>query len=213
MPASKNIAVRQAEPDDMRAVATIYLAAFEESVRDLGLERMQPAAVADIMDISRVAEPAGFFIAELGNEAAGYAISSSDVSRIRRIGLPRLPALLWRWVTGRYDVALSSAIRLVREKLLFWRHAKLPGTDCPARLLSLAVHPRAQGHGLGGALFSAALDHLRDVGVPRVRLEVRPDNDVARHIYEKAGFHSVGQVHDTRGPWDVMILHLEANSD
>jgi len=100
------------------------------------------------------------------------------------------------------------ALRLAREKLMFWRHADLPGADCPARILSLAVHPRGQGRGLGKALMAAALAYLGAQGATCVRLEVRPDNAPARHIYEKTGFRSVGQVHDTRGPWEVMILEL-----
>jgi len=192
----------------MADVAGIYLAAFPDSLRALGLESIRPVAVDDIMAICLDAEPEGFLVAEVDGRPAGYAICPSDAGRIQRAGLRHLPAIAWRWVTGQYGVGLRAVARLAREKLMFWRQADLPGADCPARILSLAVHPRGQGHGLGKALMAAALDYLRAQGASRVRLEVRPDNAAARHIYEKMGFRDVGQVHDTRGPWDVMILEL-----
>ncbi|MEA3400186.1 MAG: GNAT family N-acetyltransferase [Armatimonadota bacterium] len=201
--------IRRARPEDMPAVAEIYLAAFQDSVRDLGLEGIRPRAIADIMGICLAAEPEGFLVADVEGQPAGYVVCPSAVRRIRAAGVRRLPGILWRWLTGRYGVGLGAALRLAREKLMFWRHADLPEADVPARVLSLAVHPRGQGRGLGKALFSAALEYLRGQDARRVRLEVRPDNEVARHIYEKAGFRSVGQAHDTRAPWEVMVLDLE----
>ncbi len=201
-------AIRPARPQDMADVAGIYLAAFPESLRDLGLEGIRPAAVGDVMALCLDAEPEGFLIAEIAGRPAGYVICPSDAGRIRRAGLRHLPALAWRWITGRYGLGLRVALRLAREKLMFWRHADLPGADCPARILSLAVHPRGQGRGLGKGLMAAALEYLRAQGATCVRLEVRPGNPAARHIYEKIGFREVGQVHDTRGAWDVMVLEL-----
>lgn len=200
--------VRQATTDDMPAVAEVYLSAFPDSLRDLGLQGVRPGAVADVMAICLAAEPEGFLVATIDGSLAGYVICPADVGRMRGAGLRRMPGIAWRWLTGRYGVGLRAVIRLAREKLMFWGHADLPGADCPARILSIAVHPRGQGHGLGTALMAAALDYLRGRGASCVRLEVRPDNAAAHHIYEKLGFRDVGQVHDTRGPWDVMLLEL-----
>lgn len=200
--------IRCAQPEDMEAVARIYLAAFPDSVRDLGLEGVRPQAVADVMGMALAAEPEGFLVADVEAEPAGYVICPADVRRIRGTALRRLPILVWRWLTGRYGVGLGPALRLVREKLMFWRHAELPEANVPARVLSIAVYPRGQGRGVGTALFAAALEYLRGQCATRVRLEVRPDNEVARHIYERAGFRGVGRVHDTRGAWEVMVLEL-----
>ena len=205
-------AIRQAGPEDMAAVAEIYLGAFQDSVRDLELEGIRPVAIADVMSICLAAEPKGFLIAAVEGEPTGYVIGSGNIRRVRSAGLQRLPTILWRWLTGRYGVGLGPAVRLAREKLLFWRHAEVPEADCPARVLSLAVHPRGQGQGVGKALFAASLDYLREHDVERVRLEVRPGNEVARQMYRNAGFRSVGQVHDTRGPWEIMVLKLEDNN-
>jgi len=197
----------------MPAVAKVYLAAFPDSLRDLGLLGLRPEAVADVMAICHAAEPAGFLVATIDGSVAGYVICPTDARRIRGAGLRRAPAMAWRWLSGRYGVGWRAMVRLAREKLMFWRHSDLPGADFPARILSLAVHPHGQGHGLGKALMAAALESLRARGARCVRLEVRPDNAAARHIYERLGFRTVGQVHDTRGPWDVMLLELESPDD
>ncbi|HDP89400.1 MAG TPA: GNAT family N-acetyltransferase [Thioalkalivibrio sp.] len=204
--------IRRAGARDVADVAGIYLAAFPDSLRDLGLEGIRPVAVRDIMAVCLDAEPEGFLVADVDGRPAGYVICASDAGRIRRAGLGHLPAILWRWVRGRYAIGLRAALRLAREKLMSWRHPDLPGADCPARFVSLAVHPRGQGHGLGRALFEAALDYLRAKGHTRIRLEVRPHNAAARRIYETNGFRSVGQVHDTRGPWEVMMLELGSSN-
>lgn len=200
--------IRRATADDMPGVAEVYLSAFPDSLRDLGLEGVRPAAVADVMAICLAAEPEGFLVATIDGAVAGYVICPSDARRIRGAGLRRMPGIAWRWLTGRYGIGLRAVTRLAREKLMFWGHSDLPEADCPARILSIAVHPRGQGHGLGKTLMAAALHYLRGRGASCVRLEVRPTNVAARHIYQKLGFRDVGEVEDTRGPWDVMLLEL-----
>lgn len=53
-----------------------------------------------------------------------------------------------------------------------------------------AVHPDAQGNGLGTALYEAALDHMRKAGmkVASVGTGGDPSHAPARRAYEKAGF-------------------------
>ncbi len=54
----------------------------------------------------------------------------------------------------------------------------------------IVVDPRHQGNGVGGALTSFALDHLRDAGVTLVEVGTGgdPGHAPARHTYENAGF-------------------------
>ncbi|MGD9494776.1 MAG: GNAT family N-acetyltransferase [Armatimonadota bacterium] len=207
------VVVRPARRADLRSAAEIYLAAFPDSVRELGLKGIRPAAVADVFGIAFAAEREAFLMADVGASPIGYVVCSSDVARLRWATLPILPGLVRRWLMGRYGVGLRAVLRLVRDKQVFSRHPDPPGAGCPARVLSLAVHPRGQGHGLGKALMAAALDYLRGRGATCVRLEVRPDNAAARHIYESLGFRDVGRVQDTRGPWDVMLLELGSSDD
>lgn len=59
-------------------------------------------------------------------------------------------------------------------------------------ILNLCIRGERQGAGYGGML----LDHLLHIAgrhkADVAFLEVRPTNAVARHLYEKAGFHEVG---------------------
>ncbi|HEY6424785.1 MAG TPA: mycothiol synthase [Pseudonocardiaceae bacterium] len=52
----------------------------------------------------------------------------------------------------------------------------------------IAVDPDAQGTGLGSALITAGLTHLRERGLPEVLLYVESDNATALRAYQKLGF-------------------------
>ena len=62
--------------------------------------------------------------------------------------------------------------------------------------LTVVVHPRVQGQGLGRSLFTAFLDHVRqhETGVTRVELITRESNARARKLYESLGFQLEGRL-------------------
>lgn len=62
-----------------------------------------------------------------------------------------------------------------------------------ARLYSIAVAPGFEGKGVGRALLDAAEKAAFDHDRMMLRLEVRQDNARAIAIYEKAGYHRIGQ--------------------
>lgn len=68
------------------------------------------------------------------------------------------------------------------------RHAADAG-----EILNLAVVPESRGRGVGQALVTCALTHLRVRGVAAVYLEVRESNAVARRLYQRLGFQEVGR--------------------
>ena len=55
-------------------------------------------------------------------------------------------------------------------------------------ILSVAVKEEARNLGIGKALMTHIMDHLRDAGVPDVRLEVRKSNARAILFYKRLGF-------------------------
>ena len=59
----------------------------------------------------------------------------------------------------------------------------------------LAVKPALQGAGRGRRLLEGAMRLLAGYGVTRVRLEVRPSNERALALYERAGFEVLAR-HD-----------------
>lgn len=55
-------------------------------------------------------------------------------------------------------------------------------------LYYLAVDPAVQKGGLGRAMVAAAEDWLRQRGVPKVMLMVRPENEQVRAFYDALGY-------------------------
>lgn len=58
----------------------------------------------------------------------------------------------------------------------------------------LAVHPEAQGAGVGRRLLTAALVRLTTAGAAVVKLEVRAGNAPAKSLYHDVGFEPVRQI-------------------
>lgn len=63
-----------------------------------------------------------------------------------------------------------------------------PDGDDALELTKMAVTQRAQGHGVGRQLLSAAIDAFRDSQASRLFLESHSTLQAALHLYEQAGF-------------------------
>lgn len=59
-------------------------------------------------------------------------------------------------------------------------------------LLALGVHPDAQGRGVGKALMAELMARARALGLERLELYVRADNERARSLYASFGFELEG---------------------
>jgi ribosomal-protein-alanine N-acetyltransferase len=80
-------------------------------------------------------------------------------------------------------------------------------------LKDIAVHPEAQGEGVGRALLRRVLLEMAVGGANVVKLEVRESNDVAQSLYEDVGFERVRRVpayYDDGEDAYVMVLDVEA---
>ncbi|QKY20063.1 ribosomal protein S18-alanine N-acetyltransferase [Halolamina sp. CBA1230] len=78
-------------------------------------------------------------------------------------------------------------------------------------LKDIAVHPEAQGEGVGRALLRRVLFTLAVAGAAVVKLEVREENDVAQSLYEDVGFERVRRVpayYDDGEDAYVMVLDV-----
>lgn len=67
-----------------------------------------------------------------------------------------------------------------------------PGLVRHVGVLAVGVAPGYQRLGLGRALLGALIDHARRVGLVRLELYVRADNDRARALYASFGFELEG---------------------
>lgn len=61
----------------------------------------------------------------------------------------------------------------------------------------IAVHPRRQGHGLGGEALSFAIARLKQFGAQRIGLSTQKSNERSQRLYERFGFRRVAE-HDYR---------------
>ncbi len=85
--------------------------------------------------------------------------------------------------TARVMVASAGPGQLLGSAVLFLRRrGEL------ARLYSLATLPQARGKGVAGHLLRAVEHAAVLAGARRLRLEVRTDNPVAIHLYERSGY-------------------------
>jgi len=201
---------RSAGPEDLPAVARVFLAAFPESVRHYAGGPMRPRVVEDLFAICLDAEPEAFFVATVDGQVVGYVFAPSRFPGLAWLAVSRghLLRMMWRWVSGRYGIGLRPVSIALRNGLLLLRAARRAERD--ARILSIAVDPACRGRHVGTGLMRAALAYLASRRVGRVRLEVRPWNAAATHLYRKLGFRSAGRTRDTQGEWVVMAKETDA---
>jgi [ribosomal protein S18]-alanine N-acetyltransferase len=105
------------------------------------------------------------------------------------------------------------ALISIRNWFAMFRGVQKGKTLSDSRILSVAVDPDCQGLGIGSHIVELGLEYLRSKGVKLVQLEVRPDNQAAKHVYEKSGFQSRGETRDSQGAWLVMVKTFEADTE
>ena len=76
-------------------------------------------------------------------------------------------------------------------------------------LHNIAVHPDFRGRGVGRGLIEAAEYFCRENNFDRIVLEVREDNDIARHLYLSMDFEAVGTRKDYYGPGQDAYLYTK----
>ena len=76
-------------------------------------------------------------------------------------------------------------------------------------VMTIAVHPRGRGHGLGQRLLDELVARARQAGAQRIMLEVRADNAAARGLYERSGFATVATRRGYYQSVDALVLARE----
>ena len=107
-----------------------------------------------------------------------------DASYIESISLAALSRGVW--LIAEDDQGLAASIHASRPQPRDFQHVLGD--------LTIVVHPRAQGKGLGRKLFVSFMEHVRDKepGIQRVELITRDSNTRACRIYECLGFELEG---------------------
>jgi len=80
--------------------------------------------------------------------------------------------------------------------------------------IGMLVAPDERDRGIGSALLSAGLDWARSRGAHKMTLQLWPDNEAARRLYEKFGFVEEGyltrQWKRRNGEiWDAVVMGLQ----
>lgn len=87
------------------------------------------------------------------------------------------------------------------------------GLDCAgntADVMTVAVDPADQGHGIGGVLVRWMLHEATSSGAEALLLEVRADNGRARKLYDRNGFEQISIRRRYYQPGDVDALVMRA---
>lgn len=109
-----------------------------------------------------------------------------DASYVEGISLAALNRGVW--ILAEDAAGLCGSIHASRPLLRDFQHV--------LGELTIVVHPRIQGQGVGRALFTRFVEHVRDhePGILRIELITRDGNIRARKIYEKLGFELEGRL-------------------
>ena len=57
----------------------------------------------------------------------------------------------------------------------------------------IAVHPDSQGQGIGTRLLAEATRYFQRAGARRITLNTQEENESAKRLYRRFGFHSLGR--------------------
>ncbi|MBT8135830.1 MAG: ribosomal protein S18-alanine N-acetyltransferase [Gammaproteobacteria bacterium] len=82
-----------------------------------------------------------------------------------------------------------------------------------AHILNLCIRQRCRRQQLGNRFLQHVIDEVRQLGVMRAILEVRPSNEAAIGLYQSAGFTRIGSRRDyypaVTGREDALVLARE----
>lgn len=89
-----------------------------------------------------------------------------------------------------------------------WGHAINARAEDPhvGWIAGMSIHPARQRQGWGAMLVATTIDYLRCYGSEVIRLLVKPNNKVARRLYENFGFIYTGERIDHFGTDEPRVL-------
>lgn len=203
--------MRRVKSSDVDDVAGIFIRAFPESVRHYYETSAPPIdGFRDIFAFLSRAERENFLVYEESRAVLGYIVVPKTMARVWSKAVLGGHVFVWalKWMAGRYGISPARMATILGNKVLFAAYSGEQLLKGHAQVLSVAVDPSAQGRGIGRQLVEAGLALLHGQGVRTVKLEVRPDNEPAKHLYSSLGFRETGKSRDSQGEWTVMVACL-----
>jgi ribosomal protein S18 acetylase RimI-like enzyme len=161
---------------------------------------MGRAYAATFIEFFRLPQHGGIALAAIdpGGKLAGYVVGAPlgyPAALSRSLARVSVAALGWRpWVLFRraFREGLTDRLRL-RLGLLSPRLAE-PGLPAPTMsLVAIAVDPSMRGRRIGMRLVEAFEVKARNAGMRSLRLSMRPNNTIARRLYERCGWRLLNE--------------------
>lgn len=205
------IEVRGAEEEDIPQIAFIFLNTFEKTVHHIfGDELPNLESMQDIFLFIYRMEPSCIFVAREGLRVVGYLICPPDIKNLWSMALFKGHVFkwAWKWALGDYGFGLAPLRFLFINKFHFISSTHNFRSTSVAQILSIAVLPEYRGKGVAYRLMEKGFLYLQSLGVPEIKLEVRPENKAGKRLYEKMNFQEAGITEDTQGQWIVMVKDL-----
>ncbi|MGH8190263.1 MAG: ribosomal protein S18-alanine N-acetyltransferase [Rhodanobacteraceae bacterium] len=145
-------------------------------------------------------------------EASLRAMTHADVSAVANI---EAAAYEFPWSRGIFRSCLDNGhqCRVLEHGGAVIGYGVLSVGADGAHILNVCVAPLHQGRGHGAYLLRRLLDLARWHRAQRVFLEVRPSNELAHAMYERAGFNEIGRRPNyypaRRGREDAIVMAME----
>lgn len=191
----------QGSIQDCKQIAKIYRSAFPESIDFFFNDKSE----SNLLELLEMSFKAIFFLGGQTlivkcdkNEIIGYCFYLTTLNARQERDYGALISLLPKFVT---KVKCKELSLLIRNKITMARPFKRKPKSS-AQIVSIAIDPQEQGKGLGRILLESVLSQMEN---ETVSLNVRANNESARHLYEKAGFKTYDHTTDLSGQWICMI--------
>ena len=170
-------------------------------------ERKTPEGAIRVLDPFRDLEA----VVELISVAFGDRLDPAGratLERMRRFARSG-PLVQWFWAFLGKAAMAPGLVWLVDDQIVGNVSLRRSRSGGGYLIGNVVVHPDHQGQGIARALMQRAIRVVSQRGVPWVGLEVREDNEAARHLYDGLSFRQVGRTHhlireDDEGPVEAL---------
>lgn len=205
-----DVQVEPLTPDDLVEVSQLHVLAFPESeLGRQGLEAVRRSYLWQFEGPHDLTAIGARIDGRLVGFLFGGVFRGSTIGFLKRewrflvlqaIRHPR--ALLHRASWSRVTLALRLLLRRTSAPAPEEPHPVAPRSF---GVLSIAVDPTSQSHGVGQAIMAEAERAARDGGFEQMHLTVHPDNERAVRFYEKNGWERSAP---PDGPWEGRMVKL-----
>jgi ribosomal-protein-alanine N-acetyltransferase len=119
--------------------------------------------------------------------------SLADLGAVHQLEKLCFPLDAWPWIELAAAMSLPGVVRykaILDSTLVGFVAGERERLKSTAWIATICVHPDYRGRGIGRALLT---ETEQAMGMPRVRLSVRENNEDAIHMYERSGYDRVGR--------------------